>query len=155
MESKTRNTLGMTRGSWSLVRIGALLVTAGLLTLAGCATSPYGQRVKYQTCSDERLALAFALYGKARDELALHYRQRMDSALENAYQASVDSMLVARTVRNCDDFNTLIKRDALNLIRVNRLFQILVTSNMRDQDPGVVVGFFGEDYRDVFPNDIR
>ena len=144
---------------WNLPRATGWLgvLVAGALVLAsGCVTDPYaGARVQYQTCSDERLALAYALYSKARDELALHYRQRTDASLGNAYQASVDSMLVARTARNCDDFNTLVKRDAINLIRVNRLFQVLVVTNLRDQDPGVVAGVFGDDYRDVFPNDIR
>ncbi len=37
----------------------------------------------------------------------------------------------------------------------NRLFQKLVVSNMRDQDPGVVVGLYGEEYREIFKNDIR
>ena len=44
---------------------------------------------------------------------------------------------------------------AIDLIRTNLLFQKLVVSNMRDQDPGVVVDLYGNEYREIFKNDIQ
>ena len=64
-------------------------------------------------------------------------------------------MFIARSVRSCYDFTREVKRDAIELIRINLVFQKLVMSNMRDQDPGVVAGLLGDQYREIFKNDIR
>ena len=48
-----------------------------------------------------------------------------------------------------------MRRQAIHLIRTNLLFQKLVVSNMRDQDPGVVVDLYGNQYREIFKNDIQ
>ena len=62
---------------------------------------------------------------------------------------------LARATRGCPDFDELIRRQAVELIKANLLFQRLVVSNMRDQDPGVVADLYGSQYREIFKNDIR
>ncbi len=49
----------------------------------------------------------------------------------------------------------MVRRQAIDLIKSNLLFQKLVTSNMRDQDPGVVVDLYGHRYREIFKSDIQ
>ncbi|HKI99378.1 MAG TPA: hypothetical protein VKB51_12975 [bacterium] len=133
----------------------ALLGTVALLVgvvIAGCAPT---QRYTTYACGERRLELAASYYEQAKDKLALHYRQRIDSALSDAYHASQDAVLLARATRNCDDFDEAIRRQAIDLIKTNLIFQKLVVSNMRDQDPGVVIDLYGSRYRDIFKNDIR
>ena len=129
---------------------GALLLAA--LLAAACAPA---QRVEGIRCGERRLELAASFYEQARGKLALHFQQRVDSSLADAFHASQDSVLLARATRNCVDFDEVVRRQAINLIKTNLLFQRLVVSNMRDQDPGVVIDLYGAEYRDIFKNDIR
>ena len=132
-------------GFWLMV----LAVMA--LFLAGCSA----KRVVLQACSERRIDLSIAMFEQAKEKLALHFQQRVDTALSESYQASRDSVLLARATRNCHDFDGVVRRQAIDLIKSNLLFQKLITSNMRDQDPGVVVDLYGSRYRDIFKNDIR
>ncbi len=129
-------------------------ILAVLIAGLAAACGPV-QRVQSFSCGQRRLALSSAFYEQAKDKLALHYRQRVDSALADAYHASQDSVLMARATRNCIDFDEVIRRQAIDLIKTNLLFQTLVASNMRDQDPGVVIDLYGAQYREIFKNDIR
>jgi hypothetical protein len=128
------------------------LALLALLLIAACAPP---QRYNGYNCGARRMALAATYYEQAKDKLALHFRQRVDSALSDAYNASQDSVLLARATRSCDDFDEAMRRAAIDLIKTNLLFQKLVVSNMRDQDPGVVIDLYGSKYRDIFKNDIR
>lgn len=130
---------------------GLLLV--GLLVLQGCAADRLN--TVRRSCAKDRMLLAYELQNEAKAQLAFYFKQRSESNLSYAYHASKDSMLVARSVRSCFDFNRNVKREALDIIRINRLMQKLVVSNMRDQDPGMVAGLFGDQYREIFKNDIR
>ena len=132
-------------------RIGLLLLAMTALFLAGCGA----KRVVLPACSDRRIELAMAMFEQSKEKLALHFQQRVDTALSESYQASQDSVLLARATRNCFDFDAVVRRQAIDLIKSNLLFQKLITSNMRDQDPGVVVDLYGSRYRDIFRNDIR
>lgn len=128
-----------------------LLLPAALLALSACT----GTRVQPVFCAEKRLNLALDLYDKAREQLAIHYRQRSDSTLGTAFRASQDAVILARSSRNCLDFDEVTRRQAIDLIRTNLLFQKLVVSNMRDQDPGVVIDLYGARYREIFKNDIQ
>ena len=133
------------------VGMGLVLLAVTALLLAGCGV----KRVVLPACSDRRIDLSMAMFDQAKDKLALHFQQRVDSALSESYQASQDSVLLARATRNCHDFDAVVRRQAIDLIKSNLLFQKLITSNMRDQDPGVVVDLYGPRYREIFRNDIR
>jgi hypothetical protein len=130
--------------------LAALLLAA--LALAACAPS---QRVSAYRCGERRLELSATFYEQAKTKLALYFRQRVDSALTDSYHASQDSVLMARATQNCLDFDEVIRRQAINMVKTNLLFQKLVVSNMRDQDPSVVIDLYGGEYRDIFKNDIR
>ena len=132
--------------------LGGVLALALAGLAAACAPA---ERVQSFSCGQRRIALSSAFYDQARDMLALHFRQRVDSALTDAYHASQDSVLMARATRNCIDFDEVIRRQAIDLIKTNLLFQSLVASSMRDQDPGVVIDLYGAQYREIFKNDIR
>lgn len=131
--------------------IGLALLALSAMLLAGCGA----KRVVLEECSDRRIDLSMAMFEQAKDKLALHFQQRVDTALSESYQASQDSVLLARATRNCHDFDAVVRRQAIDLIKSNLLFQKLITSNMRDQDPGVVVDLYGPRYRDIFKNDIQ
>ena len=130
-------------------------VAAVLLTASLVACAPVGRDMQRGSCSERRLNLASSLYERAREQLAIHFEQRMDSALGEAYQSSQDAVTLARATVGCRDFDPLVRRQAIDLIRTNLLFQKLVVSNMRDQDPGVVVDLYGNQYREIFKNDIQ
>ena len=135
---------------WKMLWWGALILL--LLLAAGCSAA---QRAPSLRCGERRLELAATFYDQAKSKLAVHFKQRVDSALADAYHASQDSVLLAQATRNCADFDEVIRRQAINIIKTNILFQKLVVSNMRDQDPGVVIDLYGLEYRDIFKNDIR
>ena len=119
--------------------------------LAGCAA-----RVRAPVyCGERRIDLAMLAYDQAKEQLAIHYKNRTDSALGAAYRSSQDSVFLARASRGCYDFDAVMRRQAINLIKTNLLFQKLVVSNMRDQDPGVVIDLYGPRYREIFKNDIQ
>ena len=44
---------------------------------------------------------------------------------------------------------------ALELIRSNRRLRRLIRQNLRDRDPQMAIGVFGEEYREIFKNDIN
>lgn len=138
-------------------RAALLPLAAALLlvpVLSACTLAQFERR-PVESCTQRRLGVAYALYDEAKRQLTRHYEQRNDLALEFAYHASRDSMSAARTIRTCYDFDTVAKEQAVDLIRSNMLFQKLVVSNMRDQDPSVVIGLYGERYREIFKSDIR
>ena len=139
-------------GAGLLFRVAVPAVLLAALLLAGCAPAPRGPTF---SCGLRRLELASAYYDVAREKMALHFRQRVDQALTEAYHASQDAVLLARASRNCPDFDELVRRNALDLIKSNLLFQKLVVSNMRDQDPGVVIDLYGARYREIFKSDIQ
>jgi hypothetical protein len=131
------------------------LLAAGLLALLAAGCAPAGIDRSGQFCGERRIELALVMFDQAREQMARHFEQRVDSALRDAYQSSQDSLLLARASRNCLDFDEVIRREAIDLIRSNLLFQKLLVSNMRDQDPGVVVDLYGSQYREIFKNDIQ
>jgi hypothetical protein len=134
-----------TRLTWTL---GLLLA----LAVAGCAPA---RPVDGLACATRRLEVARSLYESARTGLARYFRQREDFALTEAYLASQDAAVLARATRGCWDFDELSRRQAIDLIKASLLFQKLVVSNMRDQDPGVVVDLYGREYREIFRSDLH
>jgi len=139
-----------TRKGWKALPVA---LSAALLLLVGCAAQYQAQPSDF--CAYRRVDLAYELYDTARGALSVHYRSRRDSALGLAYQASRDSNFMARATRSCMDFDEVVRRQAIDLIRANLLLQKLIVSNMRDQDPGVVVDLYGEEYREIFKTDIQ
>ncbi len=131
-----------------------VLALVALVALVAAACGP-GRPQQVESCVARRLGLAFQLYDRARDQLARHYEQRLDTALTAAFHNSEDAVVLARATRSCFDFDEVAKRQAVDLIRANLLFQKLVRSNMRDQDPQVVIDLYGSQYREIFKNDIR
>ena len=126
-------------------------LVAGLL-LAGCV----GARTRAPVfCGERRMDQALLAYDQAKEHLAIHYQNRSDSSLGLAYRASQDAIFLARASRNCYDFDQVMRRQAINLIKTNLLLQKLVVSNMRDQDPSVVIDLYGPRYREIFKNDIQ
>ncbi len=132
---------------------GVLAALAALL-LAGCAAAFRPAQAQLEGCTQPRLITASLLYEEAKEQLAQFYRLRDDSQLFNAYFASGDSLRMARSTRRCFDFDDLARSDAVDLIRSNRLLRILVRSNMRDPNPGVVAGIYRDQYREVLKNEI-
>ena len=138
----------MARGwNWKVLLWGAVL-------LAGCS-SDFGAGLEFQTCSRRRLDAATVSFEDSKGQMMEHYRTRSDTSLNFAYQASVDSIRLARSIRGCFDFDPAFKSEAVDLIRSNQILQRVIVSNMRDPDPGAIIGLFGDDYRDLIKKDIH
>lgn len=133
----------------------AALVAALLLSAVALGACTPVSQYTYVTCGQRRLQQSERYYEEAKEKLAKHFELRVDTALSDAYHDSQNSVLLARATRSCDDFDESIRRQAINLIKTNLIFQKLVVSNMRDQDPGVVIDLYGQEYREIFKNDIR
>jgi len=128
----------------------ALLVAAG-----GCSPRFTSRRLEDQSCQSRRLNAAGITYEEAKEQFAEHFKVRSDTALRYAYLASADSVRLARSIRTCFDFTQGGKVRAIELVRANRVLRILIIRNLRDLDPQLAIGVFGDQYRDIFKNDIN
>ena len=133
---------------------GATLA-ALLVFLTGCA-GQFGPADGGATeCADRRIDAAIISFEDAKGQFAEHFKVRSDTALVFAFQASVDSIRLARSVRRCFDFEREHRTSALNLIASNRALQGLIRKNFRDADAQIAIGLFRDQYREIFRNDIR
>lgn len=133
---------------------GATLA-ALLAFLAGCAGQFGPADGEATVCADRRINAAIISFEDAKGQFAEHFKVRSDTALVFAFQASVDSIRLARSVRRCFDFEREHRTSALNLIASNRALQGLIRKNFRDADAQIAIGLFGDQYREIFKNDIR
>ncbi|MBI4081665.1 MAG: hypothetical protein HY423_03550 [Candidatus Lambdaproteobacteria bacterium] len=127
------------------------LLAAGL---GACAPQFY-QQPTAQGCVRPRLEAAAQLFDESKQQLAQFFKQRFEGQLLNALHASNDAMRIARSTQRCFDFDDTAKEQALQLILSARLLNILVFTNLRDDDPGVMVGLYRERYREIIKNDIQ
>ena len=141
-------------GSRAAAVLGAALA-ALLVFLTGCAAQFGPAEGEATECANRRIDAAIISFEDAKGQFAEHFKVRSDIALVFAFQASVDSVLLARSVRKCFDFEMEHRTSALNLIASNRALQGLIRKNFRDADPQTAIGLFGDQYREIFRNDIR
>ena len=133
---------------------GATLA-ALLVFLAGCAGQFGPAEGESMECAQRRINAAIISFEDAKGQFAEHFKVRSDTTLVFAFQASVDSVRLARSVRNCFDFRREHRNSAVHLIASNRALQGLIMKNFRDADPQTAIGLFGDEYREIFKNDIR
>ncbi len=132
------------------------LLLAGLIAgVAACTNGLPRAALQDESCVQRRLDAAVISYEDAKSQFAEHFKLRTDTSLRFAYQASVDSTRLARSIKSCFDFDRSFIPEARNLIRSNRILRRLVRSNLRDPDPQQAIGVFGDQYREVFKNDIN
>ena len=135
--------------------MGLAALAALALGLASCgARFSQAQRLA-ESCADIRLEAAGMSFADAKGRFAEHFKLRADVSLRFAYYASVDSARLARSVRRCFDFEPAHRVLAGELIRSNRRLRRLIRQNLRDRDPQMAIGVFGEEYREIFKNDIN
>ena len=130
-------------------------VAALLVFLTGCAAQFGPAEGEATECAGRRIDAAIISFEDAKGQFAEHFKVRSDTALVFAFQASVDSVRLARSVRKCFDFEMGHRTFALNLIASNRALQGLIRKNFRDADAQIAIGLFGDEYREIFKNDIR
>ena len=126
-----------------------------LAFLGGCAGQFGPAEGEVTECADRRITAAIISFEDAKGQFAEHFKVRSDTALVFAFQASVDSVRLARSVRKCFDFERGHRTSALHLIASNRALQGLIRKNFRDADAQTAIGLFGDQYREIFKNDIR
>lgn len=134
-------------------RAGILL--GALLVLSGCADTFTRTQQREASCVRSRLNAAEISYEDAKIQFAEHFKSRSDISLRFAYMASLDSSRLALSIRRCFDFDRTDTRQARSLLRSNRMLRGLVKINMRDSDPQLAIGIFGDQYREIFKNDIE
>jgi hypothetical protein len=137
-------------GCWGVGLALALLATG----LGACGPQFY-QQPAAQGCVRPRLEVATQLFDESKQQLAQFFKQRTEGQLLNAWHASNDAMRIARSTQRCFDFDDTAKEQALQLILSARLLNILAFTNLRDVDPGVMVGLYRDRYRETIKNDIQ
>lgn len=142
---------------WGRTSMGAALGLAALaaLALASCRTPFTQAQLLAQSCADRRLEAAGVSFADAKAKFAEHFKVRADTSLRFAFYASVDSVRLARSVARCFDFDFAHRVVAVELIRSNRRLRRLIRQNLRDRDPQMAIGVFGDEYREIFRNDIN
>ena len=135
---------------------GGILVGAlgALLVLSGCTDTFTRNQLREASCVRSRLDAAEISYEDAKIQFAEHFRSRGDTSLRFAYMASIDSSRLALSIRRCFDFDRSDTREARSILRSNRMLRRLVKINLRDSDPQQAIGIFGDQYREIFKNDI-
>ena len=131
-----------------------LAFVAGLAGLAGCGDLTQINQPELAACSRQVIALAEGHYDTAKEELAEYFRLRTDGTLLKAYYSSRESSITARRTSRCADFSPSYRNRARELIMANAMLQKVVVVNMRDPDPWILTGIYGESYRDIFKKDI-
>ena len=132
-----------------------LLLAVLLAGVAACTDGLPRAVLQDESCVQKRLDAAVISYEDAKSQFAEHFKLRTDTSLRFAYQASVDSTRLARSIKTCFDFDRSFIPAAKDLLRSNRILRRLVRSNLRDPDPQQAIGVFGEQYREIFKNDIN
>ena len=131
-----------------------MFVLAAQFLLAGCLGD--GAQIDPSlACSEKRLNVALLVYEDAKQKYMEHIKTRSDSSLDLSYHTADDSIRVARSVRYCADFSETIKIRATDIILANKYLQRLAMSTMRDSDPSVAISLLGEEYREIYKNDIN
>ncbi len=130
-------------------------LVAATLLLSSCGLQ-FGQGLQEpEVCSRKRLDAAIISYEDAKDQFEKHFATRTDTALIYAYHGSKDAVRLARSIRDCFDFEEIFKEEATELIKSNRMLQRLIVINLRDSDPQVAISLFSGQYRDIIKNDIN
>ena len=132
-----------------------LLLAVLISGVAACTDGLSRVASQGESCVRKRLAAAVISYEDAKSQFAEHFKLRTDTSLRFAYQASVDSTRLALSIRSCFDFDRSFIPEARDVLRSNRIFRRLVRSNLRDPDPQQAIGVFGDQYREIFKNDIN
>lgn len=132
--------------------LGAVL--AVLLVFSGCGRSIQRRQIGDDSCVRSRLNGAVIAYEDAKLRFAEHFKVRSGTALRFAYMASQDSSRLALSIRGCFDFQRGHIGEARAIMRSNRVLRQLVRNNLRDSDAQQAIGIFGDQYREIFKNDI-
>ena len=157
----SRRGLGMVRrkkreGAGRGVRGAALAgLVAGMLALAGCVESFTVAQLQAESCVKRRLDAAAIAYEDAKSQIEEHFKLRSDTSLRFAYQSSLDSSRLVRSIRSCFDFDRSLIPQAREMLRSNTILRRLVRANLRDNDAQQAIGIFGDRYREIFKNDIN
>lgn len=145
---------GWSRSGWGAV-LGVLGLAVLAIGLASCRTRFSQAQLLAQSCADRRLEAASVSFEESKVRFVEHFKLRADTSLRFAFYASVDSVRLARSVARCFDFEASHRVLAVELIRSNRRLRRLIRQNLRDRDPQMAIGVFGEEYREIFKNDIN
>ena len=129
-------------------------VLAVLLVFSGCGDVFTRTPLREESCVRDRLTASAVAYDDAKSHFVQHYKARSDTSLRFSYMSSVDSSRLALSIRGCFDFDRSFVTEARSILRSNRLLRQLVRNNLRDSDPQQAIGIFGDQYRDIFKNDI-
>jgi hypothetical protein len=131
--------------------LAAGLAALGVWLAAGCSGQPAAAvRKPIASCSQFRLDSAQRLFLAARSNLVRYYKERGLATLNAAYGIAGDAILVARSTRNCDDFDERVRADALNLVRAGRQLRIVAYSTMRDPGAQTLATLLQEQYGEAF-----
>ncbi len=146
-------------GKWAGIVSGAgakwFCMVALVAGLSACASQFGPEEEESPKCAVRRLRASTISFEDAKNQFAEHFKLRSDTALVFAFHASVDSVRLARSVRSCFDFNKGFENNMFDLIDSNQILQRLIVSNFRDPDPHEAVGLFGDQYSEIFKNDIN
>lgn len=133
----------------------SLLLGFFLVSCSGGPILRQEPKVVEVSCTESRLDTAYDFYEKSRGFLESFYKTRRESELYYSWYSSEDSVYMISTVKRCTDKRNKHFYAAQNLLRRNKAIQKLILGNMRTEDQAEVAGIFLENYRKIFPRDIR
>ncbi|MDH4122094.1 MAG: hypothetical protein OEV94_10355 [Deltaproteobacteria bacterium] len=133
-----------------------LVWLAAAAGLGGCLLAPQAKSpVPMGACAPLALYQASVLYEDAKVQMAKYYKMRADENLLNAYYWSEDAMNLSLSAKSCPDYDADSAKQAKDLYFTARMLRGLAHMNMRDTDPWVTTGLYGQGYREIFKNDIH
>jgi len=134
----------------------AVLAVLAAGSLAGCSgNSAALGPPPVESCSQQRLNVAYQLYTRARSDLVKYYQERAATSLDGAYYFAGDAMLAARLTRTCPDFDSAWYARALDVWRSALQLRQVANSTMRDPDAAALEWLLGDRYSEVFRKDIE
>ena len=134
--------------SYSSVSKTFFLVIGIAFLLQGCAelANFTGQETSRPPCADRVVNRAFQQYGEAKSGLALYFEELNDNRLYQAYYAAWDSRNTVNSVKKCWDRRVSHYNALQNLMDMNKELARLIIINMPDDDPGVMISIYREQY---------
>ena len=140
-------------------RLRQICILPGLLVislaLSACGDVFTRTQLLEESCVRVRLSAAAISYQDAKALFVEHFKVRSDRSLRFAYMASLDSSRLAVSIKGCFDFDRSFVNEAKSILRSNRVLRKLVKNTMRDSDAQLAIGIFGDEYREIFKNDIN
>ncbi|MBF0237772.1 MAG: hypothetical protein HQM12_08720 [SAR324 cluster bacterium] len=142
------------------MKIQTFLIIFSTIIFSSCAelqrlTQPFVPKKVEMACASVLVDDAFQLYNEAKANLAIFYERRDANLLYEAYYLSYDSVITAKSVRNCEDKAMSHFLAWKNLYDMNKNLRKVIRANLPDDDRGNLIAIYKEQYNKLMTTDIQ